>query len=83
MKTKPFSELRKRMSPGTREKSEIITKLMLFHINLLERQESWDSTQDDLRTKLNDVEMILSKLENQEDIQLSTLYNYINALGIN
>ena len=83
MKTKPFSELLKQMSPERRKKIEIITKLMLFHLNLLERQKCLDFTEDDFKTKLNDVEMIVSKLENQEDIQLSTLYNYINVLGIN
>lgn len=81
MKTTPFSELRKRMTVEQRAKSDILAKLMLLHINLLERKESLGLTQDNLQEKLNIVEFILSELENQEEIQVSTLSRYINALG--
>ncbi|MBV6626150.1 MAG: XRE family transcriptional regulator [Rivularia sp. (in: Bacteria)] len=81
MKTTPFSELRQRMTVEQRAKSDILAKLMLLHINLLERKESLGLTQDNLQEKLNIVEFILSELENQEEIQVSTLSRYINALG--
>ncbi|MGV0104649.1 transcriptional regulator [Nostoc sp. DSM 114167] len=83
MKTKPFSELRKQMSPEQRAKSEIRAKLMSLHITLMELQESLGVTQDDLEKKLSDVESTILELENQEDIQISTLSRYIKALGGN
>ncbi|MBH8566554.1 XRE family transcriptional regulator [Nostoc sp. CENA67] len=83
MKTKPFSELRKRMTPERRAKNKTRAQLMLLHHTLLELQESLGLTQDDLEKNLSIVESILSELENQEDIQLSTLSHYIKALGGN
>ena len=81
MKTKPYSELRKRMTPEHREKSKTLAQLALLHINLMELQESFGLTEDDLQKDLGVVESILSKLENQEDIQVVTLSRYIKALG--
>ncbi|BAY21682.1 putative transcriptional regulator [Calothrix sp. NIES-2100] len=81
MKTKPFSELRKRMTPERRAKSKTRAKLALLHINLMELQESLVLTEDDLEKDLGSVESILSNLENQEDIQVVTLSRYIQALG--
>jgi hypothetical protein len=46
MKTKPFSELRKRMTPEQREESETLAKLMLLHVTLMELQQSLGSGQD-------------------------------------
>ncbi|MFN6519170.1 MAG: transcriptional regulator [Nostoc sp. CreGUA01] len=84
MKTKPFSELRKRMSPEQRAESDTRTKLMLLHINLMELQESLRlAHHDDAEKNLSDVESMVSELENQEDIQVSTLSRYIKALGGN
>ncbi|MBW4641459.1 MAG: transcriptional regulator [Goleter apudmare HA4340-LM2] len=83
MKTKPFSELRKQMSPEQRAKSETRAKLMSLHLTLMELQESLGVTQDDLEKKLSDVEFTILELESQEDIQVSTLSRYIKALGGN
>ncbi|WP_448272991.1 transcriptional regulator [Nostoc sp. DSM 114160] len=71
------------MSPEQRAKSEIRAKLMSLHITLMELQESLGVTQDDLEKKLSDVESTILELENQEDIQISTLSRYIKALGGN
>lgn len=87
MKTKPFSELRKRMTPERRAKSKARAQLMLLHLNLLELKQSLDLTQDNLGTSLSTFDNALLKLENQlenqEDIQVSTLMEYIKALGGN
>ncbi|WP_238360540.1 hypothetical protein [Iningainema tapete] len=40
MKTKPFSELRKRMTPEQRAESEMQARLALLHLKLSELQES-------------------------------------------
>jgi septal ring factor EnvC (AmiA/AmiB activator) len=83
MKTKPFSELRKRMSPERRERNKTRAQIALLHLTLMELQESLGVTQDDLEAKLSDVESPVSELDNQEDIQVSTLSRYIKALGGN
>ncbi|MEH2283549.1 MAG: transcriptional regulator [Nostoc sp.] len=84
MKTKPFSELEKLMTPEQRAESDTRTKLMLLHINLMELQESLGlAHHDDAEKNLSDVESTVLELENQEDIQVSTLSRYIKALGGN
>ncbi|MEH1783233.1 MAG: XRE family transcriptional regulator [Nostoc sp.] len=83
MKTKPFSELRKRMTPERRAESKTRAQLMLLHLALVELQESLGFTQDDLEKNLSVLESTLSRLENQEDIEVSTLSRYIKALGGN
>ncbi|MBD2194846.1 MULTISPECIES: transcriptional regulator [Calothrix] len=80
MKTKPFSELRQRMTPERREKSKTLAKLALIHINLMELQESLGLTEDDLPKDLG-IESIFAQLESQEDIQVVTLSRCIQALG--
>lgn len=52
MKTKPFSELRKRMTPEQRAHSETRAKLILLHLALLELQQSLRVVQDDLEKDL-------------------------------
>ncbi len=81
MKTKPFSELRKQITPERRAKTENRVQLALLHIALMELQESLGVTQDNLGEELSDVQSALSELENQDDIQVSTLSRSIKALG--
>jgi DNA-binding XRE family transcriptional regulator len=83
MKTKPFSELRKRMTPERRAESKTRAQLMLLHLTLLELQESLGLTQDNLEKDLGIVESTLSEFENQQDIKVSTFSRYIKALGGN
>jgi hypothetical protein len=83
MKTKPFSELRKRMTPEQRTESEILGKVALLQLTLLELQESLGLKQDDIQREFNNFEATIAELENQEDIQISTLSRYIKALGGN
>ncbi|MBN3923781.1 transcriptional regulator [Nostoc sp. NMS4] len=70
MKTKPFSELRNRMTPEQRAGSETRAKLMSLHLTLMQLQELLGLTQDDLEKKLSDIESTVLELENQEDIQV-------------
>jgi len=80
MKTKPFSELRKQMTPERRAKNKTHAQLILLHIALAELQDSL--ADKNAREKNGDVvESTLSELESQEDIQVSTLSRYIKALG--
>ena len=80
MKTKPFSELRKQMTPERRAKNKTRAQLMSLHLTLLELQQSLGLTQDEIETDFNNFEATISELENQEDIQVSTLSRYIKAL---
>ncbi|HBB30398.1 MAG TPA: transcriptional regulator [Cyanobacteria bacterium UBA8803] len=83
MKTKPFSELRKRMTPEQRAKNKTLAQLALLHLTLIELPKSLGTTQESLEKNLNVVQSALSQLENQEDIQVSTLSDYIKVLGGN
>lgn len=81
MKTKPYSELRKRMTPERRAESAARAKMMLLHLNLMELKESLALTKNELENNISVFESAISELENQEDIQLSTLFRCIQALG--
>jgi septal ring factor EnvC (AmiA/AmiB activator) len=84
MKTKPFSELRNRMTPERRAKNKTRAQIALLHLTLMELQESLGlAHHDDAEKNLSDVESTVLELENQEDIQVSTLSRYIKALGGN
>ncbi|QYX33998.1 XRE family transcriptional regulator [Sphaerospermopsis torques-reginae] len=83
MKTKPFSELRKQMTPERRAKNKTRAKLMSLHLTLLELQESLGLKPEEIEAEFNNFEATIAELENQEDIQISTLSRYIKALGGN
>jgi hypothetical protein len=81
MKTKPFSELQKRMTPERKAKIEARVKLASFHIALIELQQSLGITQEDLEKDLGFNFSCASELDNFDDIQIITLSRYIKALG--
>ncbi len=83
MKTKPFSELRKKMTPERRAKNKTRAQLISLHLTLLELQQSLGLTQDEIETDFNNFEATISELENQEEIQISDLSRYIKAHGRN
>ncbi|MEA5565775.1 hypothetical protein [Anabaena sp. UHCC 0399] len=53
MKTKPYSELRKRMTPERRAESAARAKMMLLQINLMELKESLALTKNELENDLS------------------------------
>ncbi len=81
MKTKPFSELRKKMTPEQKAHSEARAKLVSLHIALIELQQSLGIAQEDLEKDLGIDFSYVSELENSDDIQITTLRSYIKALG--
>ncbi|MBD2500147.1 transcriptional regulator [Anabaena azotica] len=81
MTRKPYSELRKRMTPERRAENETRAKMMLLHLNLMELKQSLALTNDNLENDLSVFDSAISELETQEDMQISTLSNYIKALG--
>ncbi|MBD0388620.1 MAG: helix-turn-helix transcriptional regulator [Nostoc sp. C3-bin3] len=81
MKTKPFKELRKKMTPEQLSESEMQANLALLKLTLSELRESLGQTQSDVAKKMGVVQSALSKIEHQDDIQISTLSRYIKSLG--
>ena len=81
MKTKPFSILREKMTPQQRAESETRAQLVLLHLTLSELRKSLNFTQEEVADKLGVVQSALSKIEHQDDIQVSTLSKYIESLG--
>ncbi|PHM10881.1 helix-turn-helix domain-containing protein [Nostoc sp. 'Peltigera malacea cyanobiont' DB3992] len=81
MKTKPFDELRKKMTPEQQTESEIQANLALLKLTLSELRESLGHTQSDVAKNMGVVQSALSKIEHQDDIQISTLSRYIKSLG--
>lgn len=81
MKTKPFRELREQMTFEQRAESEMRAKLALLHLALSELRESLALSQSDGAKDIGVIQSVLSDIEHQDDIQLSTLSRYIKSLG--
>ena len=79
---KKFSELRKKMPPERRRRNEVEAHRLLLEMNLQElRQQIATINQEDLAEILDVTQGYISKLEHQDDMLVSKLYEYIKALG--
>ena len=76
-----FNELREKMSPERRAKSALMAQEMMAEMLLGEIRKQTGLTQVDLAERLGITQPTLSKLESQDDMQLSTLRRIIEALG--
>jgi predicted XRE-type DNA-binding protein len=77
-----FEELRAKMSPERRRRNEAETAKKLLELTLQEiRQNVASLNQDDLAEILHVTQGYVSRLERQDDMLLSKLYAYVNALG--
>jgi hypothetical protein len=81
MKTKPFSELRNRMTPERRARNKIRAQLALLHLTLLEQRKALGYTDEELEKDLNNFESAFSELDRPAELEISTLSRYIQALG--
>lgn len=81
MKTKPFSELRNRMTPERRARNKIRAQLALVHLTLLEQRKALGYTDEELEKYLNNFESAFSELDNPAELEISTLSRYVQALG--
>lgn len=81
MTTKSFSQLRQHMSSERQAKNAARTQTTLIYMALQELRQMQQLTQQDLANKLKISQPSLSKIENQDDIQVSTLAGYIEAMG--
>ena len=81
MAHRSFDTLRKGMAPGARKRSRIRAKEMMAEMLLAEIRKEAGFTQEQLAALLNIKQPSLSKLESQDDMQVSTLRRLIDALG--
>ena len=80
--TKSFNELRRKMSPERRRRNAAEADRMLLEMTLQELR--WGITnfsQEDIAEMLQVTQGYVSKLERQDDMLLSKLYAYVEALG--
>ena len=78
---KKFSVLKDRMPPKSRARAQARTQEMLADMLLAEIRQLVGLTQEELAKKLGIKQPTLSKLESQDDMQVSTLRRLIQALG--
>lgn len=79
---KKFNELRQKMSPERRRRNEAEANRMLVEMNLQElRQNVANISQEDIAEMLRVTQGYISKLERQDDMLLSRLYAFVEALG--
>ena len=76
-----FNELRAKMTHAQREKSREQAQAMLIEIALQELRHSLGLTQEQVAQALDIKQSSLSKLENQDDMYITTLIRLIHALG--
>lgn len=78
---KKFSTLRARMSSEAQSRAAARAEAMLLEMQLQDIRKSRNVTQVELAYVLNVEQAAISKLENREDMYVSTLREYIRALG--
>lgn len=77
-----FEELRAKMSPDRRRRNELSAERTLLDLTLQElRQNVASLNQEDLAEILQVTQGYVSRLERQDDMLLSRLYAYVQALG--
>ncbi len=81
MMARNFNELRNKMSPERRARIDGMTREMMVEMLLAEIRQEAGLTQNDLADVLGIKQPTLSKLESQDDMQISTLRRIIHALG--
>ncbi|WP_421524526.1 XRE family transcriptional regulator [Pseudomonas yamanorum] len=78
---KKFSELQARMTPQARADAERILQQHLKEMPLHELRKAQKMSQDTLAKALNINQAAVSKMERRTDMYISTLRNYIRAMG--
>ncbi|AEF87352.1 transcriptional regulator [Delftia sp. HK171] len=76
-----FSELRARMSPEAQSRAAARAEAMLVEMQLQELRKARNVTQVEVARAMNVEQASISKLERREDMYVSTLREYVRALG--
>jgi len=79
--SKPYSMLREKMKPAARKKAAEKTKAMLVAMPLQELRHARNLSQEQLARMLSVKQAAVSKLEQRTDMYISTLRNFIKAMG--
>ncbi len=79
--TKPYSILRGKMKPAARRKAAEKTKSLLAAMPLQELRHARHLSQEQLAQTLSVKQAAVSKLEKRTDMYVSTLRNFIKAMG--
>lgn len=78
---KKFSELRAKMSPEAQARAAARAEAMLLEMQLHEIRKSRKVTQVELAKVMSVEQAAISKLERRDDMYISTLREYVKALG--
>lgn len=78
---KSFEELRKLIPPERREQNRQRARELLAELRLREVRAACELTQEELAERLNIDQPNVSRLENRSDVRVSTLADYVAALG--
>lgn len=76
-----FEELRQRMSPESRRRSEEIAAELRAEMALADLRRARHLTQDAIAEMLGNRQAAVSKIERRADMYVSTLRRYVEALG--
>ncbi|MFZ4441397.1 MAG: XRE family transcriptional regulator [Syntrophales bacterium] len=79
--SKPYSLLRGKMRPAARIKAVEKTKMLLDTMPLQELRHARHLSQEQLAQTLSVKQAAVSKLEKRTDMYISTLRNFIRAMG--
>ncbi len=78
---KKFAELREKMSPASRRRSEVMAQAMLAEMPLHELRLARGLSQKMLADALNVQQPAIAKMEKRADMYISTLRSHIEAMG--
>ena len=81
MATRKYSELRAKMAPEARSRVEARVLGTLKQLPLLELRKARSLSQEQLAKELQTTQGEISKIEHRTDMYLSTLRNYVEAMG--
>jgi len=78
---RPFRELEEKMSPEARAEVKARVKETLTEMLLADVRKLMGLTQEEVAKRLGITQPSLSKLENQDDMHITTLRRLVEALG--
>lgn len=78
---KKFSELRAKMSPEAQARAAARAEAMLVEMQLQELRKARNVTQVEVAKAMSVEQAAISKLERRDDMYVSTLREYVRALG--
>jgi ribosome-binding protein aMBF1 (putative translation factor) len=79
--SKPFNNLRKKMSPAAQKEAASKTRKMLNEMPLQELRQAHQMSQERLAELLSTKQANISRIERRTDMYISTLRSYIEAMG--